>query len=229
MTATGVARRVAVMQPYFYPYAGYFRLLQQADVFVLFDCVQFIRRGRIHRTQLGHTENGPWLTLPLAPQKREVRICDLQFADNARSTFDQRLQQHSWIAAANGPLAPDIRAHLYSALDTPVDFLHRGLELVARSLGIKTRIVRSSTLGLPDSARAQERVIAAVQAVRGSHYVNAPGGRDLYQRSAFEAAGLALSFLTPYQGAYPYMLRALLEGAPGDIAADITRSSELSD
>jgi hypothetical protein len=44
--------RIAVMQPYFFPYAGYFRLLQAADHFVLLDCVQFPRRGRVHRTQV---------------------------------------------------------------------------------------------------------------------------------------------------------------------------------
>ena len=62
--------RVAVMQPYFYPYAGYFRLFAAADCFVVLDCVQFNRRGRVHRAQLLDARGG-WLTLPLARQPRE--------------------------------------------------------------------------------------------------------------------------------------------------------------
>ena len=72
---------VAVMQPYFMPYAGYFRLFAAADVFVLFDCVQFPRRGWVHRnrfaTAAGHLD---WLTLPLLKCPRETRIDELAFA-----------------------------------------------------------------------------------------------------------------------------------------------------
>jgi len=79
--ADGARRRVAVMQPYFFPYAGYFRLFTHVDEFVIFDCVQFPRRGRVHRCEFV-AANGTleWLTLPLARQSRDVLIRDLEFA-----------------------------------------------------------------------------------------------------------------------------------------------------
>ena len=78
-------KRVAVMQPYFFPYAGYFRLLHAVDDFVIFDCVQFPRRGRVHRTQVpGPTGQVEWLTLPLARHSRDTLIRDLAFAPDAR-------------------------------------------------------------------------------------------------------------------------------------------------
>ena len=59
--------RVAVMQPYFYPYMGYFQLLAAVDLFVVFDSVQFPRRGRVHRCEVPDGLSGArWLTLPLA-------------------------------------------------------------------------------------------------------------------------------------------------------------------
>ena len=82
---------VAVMQPYFLPYAGYFRLFAEADLVCLFDCVQFPRRGWVHRNQLpGYTGAAKWLTLPLAKRPMAIRIDDLAFApsaETARSTL----------------------------------------------------------------------------------------------------------------------------------------------
>src|SRR5689334_25196809 len=91
-TATLSRRRLAVMQPYFFPFAGYFRLFATVDQFVIFDCVQFPRRGRVHRSQVpGPNGTTKWLTLPLARRPRDVLIRDLEFAPNAREQFDQRL------------------------------------------------------------------------------------------------------------------------------------------
>src|SRR5215216_742373 len=80
---------IAVMQPYFFPYLGHFRLLSSVDIFVHFDCVQFPRRGYVHRNQMpkyppaGTEQQKYWLTLPLAAQAQDVRIADLAFAPDA--------------------------------------------------------------------------------------------------------------------------------------------------
>ena len=81
--------RIAIMQPYFYPYAGYFRLLYSADIFVALDCVQFPRRGWVHRNQL-HDQTGQrnWISLPLLKSNRDTtRICDLKFNSDAKKLF----------------------------------------------------------------------------------------------------------------------------------------------
>src|ERR1035437_8840548 len=99
------------MQPYFFPYAGYFRLFAVADVFVIFDCVQFPRRGRVHRTEVrGPLGTPEWLTLPLAYHSRDVLIRDLEFAPNARDRFDQRLARLPWLLTAAAPQAERVRA-----------------------------------------------------------------------------------------------------------------------
>lgn len=70
--------RASVMQPYYYPYAGYFRLFAAVDLFVILDCVQFNRRGRVHRYQKGNK----WVTLPIKKTDRDTtKICDLQWQD----------------------------------------------------------------------------------------------------------------------------------------------------
>lgn len=219
---------VAVMQPYFFPYAGYWRLLQAADVFVVFDCVQFLRRGRIHRCEL---PDGTWLTLPLAPAPRDTPISAMRLAPDARARFDDRLRAQAWIAAAQGPCAGRVRAWLSAPLDDRplADLLFDTLRETAALLRLPARIERSSALGLDPSLRGEQRVIAAVQAVGGGHYVNAPGGRALYDAGRFAAAGLRLSFLTPYEGEFRHLLPALLREAPEAIAQDIRRTTLLRD
>lgn len=219
---------VAVMQPYFFPYAGYWRLLHAADVFVVFDCVQFLRRGRIHRCEL---PDGRWLTLPLTPAPRDTAISAMRLAPDARKRFDERLREQPWIAATQGPCAERVRGWLGAPLDgRPLaDLLFDTLRDTATMLGLPARIVRSSALGLDPALRGEQRVIAAVRAVGGGHYVNAPGGRALYDAGRFAAAGLRLSFLAPYEGEFRHLLPALLREEPEAIARDIRRTTRLLD
>jgi hypothetical protein len=216
------------MQPYLLPYAGYWRLLQAADVFVVFDCVQFLRRGRIHRCEL---PDGSWLTLPLAPAPQETPISAMRLAADARARFDERLRAQPWIAAAQGPAAERVRGWLAAPLDgRPLaDLLLETLHDTAALLGLPARIERSSAFGLDPALRGEQRVIAAVRAVGGAHYVNSPGGRALYDAGRFAEAGLRLSFLAPYEGAFRYLLPALLRDEPELIAQDIRRTTLLLD
>src|SRR5204863_5264388 len=175
-------KRVAVMKPYFFPYAGYFRLFAQVDEFVLFDCVQFPRTGRVHRSEVAP---GSWLTLPLARKAREVLIRDLEFAPGARAEFDRRLAALPWLAQARGEPAEQLRAYLQAPLGGVVDFLETGLKLVNSLLGIDTPILRSSSLAIAPELRGQERIIAIARARGANTYLNPPGGRALYQPEAF--------------------------------------------
>ena len=188
------------MQPYVFPYGGYYRLLAEADEFVLFDCVQFNRRGRVHRCEVaGPAGQKEWLTLPLARQSREVLIRDLEFAPGARRTLDERLARHRWLKAGRGPLAEALREHLYGPLEGVADFLEDGLRLVAEALGLRARIRRSSTLPIDAGLRRQERVVAIARALGASEYLNLSGGRALYCGERFAAEGMTLRFLPPYE------------------------------
>src|SRR6266498_2645840 len=115
------------MQPYFFPYAGYFRLFCGVDEFVIFDCVQFPRRGRVHRAEVpGPNERLEWLTLPLAYQPRDVLIRDLAFSRNARVQFTDRLNRLPWVQSSTGSAADRIRSFLFGPLDCVIEYLQAG-------------------------------------------------------------------------------------------------------
>jgi hypothetical protein len=218
------------MQPYFFPYAGYFRLFAAVDTFVIFDDVQFPRRGRVHRCQIPGPRGGlEWLTLPLARQPLDTMISELAFAAGARDVFDRRLMRPRCLADAQGPWADRMRAYLHGPLVDVVAFLEAGLRLVADALDVHPRMVRSSSFALGPDVRGQERVIALVQALNGRTYVNAPGGRGLYQDEAFDRSGLELKFLAPYAGDRISILPALVRGARQTLRSEVFRQTQFID
>jgi hypothetical protein len=210
------------MQPYFFPYGGYFRLFTAADLFVILDCVQFPRRGRVHRCEVpGRGGGTEWLTLPLARQSRDALIRDLAFAPGARQEFDRRLARYAWIAQANGPSADAVRRFLNGPFGPVIGYLETGLRLVAALLQFETEIVRSSTFDIDASLRGQDRIIAIVKAAGGTRYVNSPGGRDLYDAKRFVLQGIDLCFLRRYGGPRWTILQALMGAPPESIRAAI--------
>ncbi len=200
---------VAVMQPYFMPYLGYYRLLQQADIFVAFDCVQFPRRGWVHRNRL-HGGNGElaWLTLPIRPGPRSIAIDELVFDDRSEGWWDAAVRRFPALrspgAQAAMELAGDVRPGGRAA-DYLVDQLVRMRDL----LGLEASVLRSSDFGLPAELRGEVRIVEICRRLTADRYVNAPGGRALYDPARFEAAGIELSFLPDWSGSYASTLERL--------------------
>ena len=191
------------MQPYFYPYLGYFHLIASVDLFLVFDCVQFPRRGRVHRAPLPG-ENS-WLTLPLARQPRDTLISGLRFADGKHGAWIDRLDGLPWMRSA-----PGLRTALASTrTGGVVDYLEMHLRIACDALGIRTEIRRSSTYRMGPELHAQDRVVALAKATGATGYVNLPGGRALYDRESFRAAGLGLSFVPDYSGPVQSMVHAI--------------------
>lgn len=212
---------VAIMQPYFLPYAGYFRLLAQADLFVVYDCVQFPRRGWVHRNQLiDRAGQERWLTLPLAHAPQAVLIRDLAFADNAEAEMAERLAPFDLATPLAGELGA-ILDRLARPQGRPVDYIVGLLETVTGRLDLPWRVAWSSELGLDPGLRGQARIIEIARRHGASRYLNAPGGRELYDDQAFAAAGLELAFLPPYAGPGGSILQRLLHEAPAAIRRDI--------
>lgn len=211
---------VAVMQPYFVPYAGYFRLFAAADVVALFDCVQFPRRGWVHRNRLRDAMGRPrWLTLPLtkAPQESEIRT--MAFAPDAAERFEADLRR----------LVPDQPRSAAVQLLEPirrvggqlVDYLEDTLKAACSELSLPFVTVRTSTLGLDPELCGVDRVVAAARRLGADVYLNSPGGRALYDQASFSKAGLSLRFLPAWSGDSLSILQRLIDDDPAAIRREI--------
>lgn len=202
--------RVAIMQPYFVPYAGYFRLFAAVDLFVIYDCVQFPRRGWVHRNRLPGPDGAPrWLTMPLAKAPRKTAIKDLAFRIGAQAEMTAALARFPALTT-DAARKDDLLQGVATIDGAPVDYLEKTLSLACRRLGVTRPTVRSSTLGIPAGLRSQDRILAIAEAVGAALYVNAPGGIDLYDPQAFQARGIELRFLPPYRGDGASILQRLV-------------------
>ena len=217
---------IAIMQPYFFPYGGYYRLFAAADVFVVLDCVQFPRRGWVHRNQLSNSKGEPqWLTLPFVKSDRDTtRICDLRFSEDAPHLMEEQMRRFPCLINLEKK-EPRLAAILSDFGVSPVQYLVRGLEWTTERLGLKRPIVMSSSFEIPERFKAQDRILEIAKRMNARHYVNAPGGRDLYEATAFEAAGLSLNFLPDYAGSYQSMLQRLLSEGTASVAQEILQNS----
>jgi hypothetical protein len=216
---------VAIMQPYFLPYAGYFRLFAATDLFVIYDCVQFPGRGWVHRNRLVDASGkGRWLTLPLAKAPQQSLIRDLRFSAGAADILAGRLRSFAALAQAPQPASPIMEA-LGDVGGTPVAYIERLLNRVVSYLDLPWNVVRSSSLDVPSSFRGQDRIIEIARRLGARQYVNAPGGRHLYDRDTFARAGIELRFLSDYPGPSASILARILAEAPHDLAKDIKASA----
>jgi hypothetical protein len=219
---------VAIMQPYFAPYAGYFRLMATTDIFVIYDCVQFPRRGWVHRNQLPDAAGDlQWLTLPLAKAPQEAKIRELAFRPDAAAAMVEAMQRF--------PLLNSRRPDPFGLIDLvrdvsvpPLDYIERLLARAAGAMDLPWNVLRSSSLSVPPEVTGQDRIIAIAQALGAARYVNAPGGRALYDAPRFEAVGLELRFLPEYQGSYASILARLLQEPVEAVAAELRASSMLT-
>jgi hypothetical protein len=163
--------RVAIMQPYFFPFRGYFRLLSETDLFVIYDDVQHIRRGWISRNRL-HDLSGEvrWLTLPLRKAPQETLIKDMRFAFTAVEEFRERLK-------------PFGRFKIPMDIDgSMVDYLERTLKDTAQFLGIRWNAIRSSELGIT-GLKAQDRILEICKRwARRTTSTRPAGGRCISRR-----------------------------------------------
>jgi hypothetical protein len=213
-------RTVAIMQPYFAPYAGYWRLLAGADLFVIYDCVQFPRRGWVHRNRLSAAEGElQWLTLPLAHAPFEARIDAVDFSDDAAQRMAERVR--AFPALDGAPQAALDYLHAAPFAGRLADYLSAQIVQARDLFGFDCELLRSSTLGLDEGLKAQDRILAILKAVGGDDYLNAPGGRDLYDEASFAAQGVRLRFLPDWRGGYESVLQRLAQAPPADIRAEV--------
>jgi hypothetical protein len=210
---------VAIMQPYFYPYAGYYRLFSRADLFVIYDCVQFPRRGWVHRNRLtGADGQLQWLTLRLVHAAQDTAIRDMRLEPLAMAQLASDLRRFPAVERASTRLCQ--RLPLLEGADTLVDYLERNLRAALDLLGIVCPMIRSSTLEVDPALRGQQRILAIASLLGATRYLNSPGGRDLYDSAAFARAGIDLEILEPATGSPASLLERLCSEARHSILAD---------
>jgi hypothetical protein len=190
--------RIALMQPYFFPYIGYFQLMAACDLFVVYDDVQFIKGGWLNRNRILVNGSPEWITLPVASAPHTLCIRDRSYLLHDRSAV--RLPARIASAYRRAPFVERTMRLVEEILCFPdanvAMFNTHLLRRVASHLGIFTPVALSSQIPKTCLLSKEERVLAICRAVGATSYVNAIGGRPLYSQRAFSQASIELKFLS---------------------------------
>jgi len=190
---------IAVMQPYLFPYLGYFQLAQKVDRFLMLDDVNFIKGGWINRNRLLNSGKPRWMTLALSNGSPNRLINEIEISDG--TDWRQRVSNLFDAAYRDAPHRDTARPLLDEILKTTKpqlsDLLNRSIRSVCNVLGIDAKI-ESTTAKYPKKGmKGQDRILDLCQTLGAAAYVNLPGGRELYDHAAFEKLGVKLRFLEP--------------------------------
>jgi len=199
------------MQPYFLPYIGYFQLINLCDKFVIYDDIQFTKRGWINRNRILARGQPLTVTIPVAKDSDFLDICRREVAGDFKSGKMMNIFRESYRGAPFWTEQEQMLGEILGSSDRNLfGFVANSLRELVGRLEIDTELVVSSTLDVDRRLVGQERVVATCQAIGATDYVNPIGGRELYTRSYFAESGIELSFLksklTPYdQGGAPWV------------------------
>lgn len=188
---------VAVMQPYFFPYLGYFQLMAQCDRFVLLDDVQYVERRWMNRNRILLQGAPAWLTYPVVngPQTATINCRHYVGTAEARRRLLNRVRGAYQSALQCDPICELIGACLDCQGSSVADVNAHLLGIVAMKLQINCELIRASDLSVESTVRGEQRILAICRQLRASEYVNPIGGVDLYHEEHFAAEGIRLTFL----------------------------------
>ena len=188
---------LAIMQPYFLPYIGYWQLLHAADTFLILDDVSYINRGWINRNRIFCNGSPTWMTVPLQGASQNRDICDIELATEAKWRRKILATLNSNYASA--PHQKEVISIMEAILEVDCinlsAFLNRSLQLVADYIGLACKILPTSSVYPKNGQAGPARILDLCQQVGAEYYINAAGGRELYSKSMFDDSGVSLSFV----------------------------------
>lgn len=185
------------MQPYLFPYFGYFQLLFCADVFVLYDDANYIKQGYINRNTIMAGGRPYRFTVPVSNGSSNSRIKDVTFLPGNRKLL-RTIEQGYAGARCFDVVFPMLERVLSEGEHNSVtDVCEAGIRLVSDYLDVPVRLVRASAMDYDRSGDASAKLASMCRAAGADEYVNSIGGQHLYNGSWFESQGIRLRFLKP--------------------------------
>lgn len=198
--------KIAIMQPYLFPYIGYFQLMKSVDQFVVYDNIQFTKKGWINRNRILVNGQDHYLSLPLKKDSDRLNINQRFLSDE----FDkEKLKILNKIKGVYGK-APHFKSvlvlieEILNFQDNNLfDFIYNSLEFIKEFLDIKCTLIKSSELNFNiEDFKGQDKVIAICNQLNTNTYINPIGGMSLYSKEIFKENDIVLNFIKSYEIEY---------------------------
>lgn len=190
-------KKIAVMQPYLFPYIGYIQLINAVDRFIVFDDVNYITRGWINRNYILVNREKKLFTVPLKKVSQNKLIKDVDIVSDL--TWKRKFLKTLRLAYSKTPFFDDVFPIIRDIVDTQEEklskFITGSLMAIIKILNIKTDIVPSSRAYGNRHLKGKDRLIDICKKEEAGCYINPIGGQELYEKNYFEENGIALKFI----------------------------------
>ncbi len=186
------------MQPYLFPYIGYWQLISTVDAFVIYDNVKYTKQGWINRNRILVGRKDYLFTVPLKKDSDSLDVCQRRLAESFAqdsASLVSRIES-AYGNASNFQDTIELVSRCFRFDDPNLfNFIYYSVTQVCEYLGISTPIVKSSTISTGNGLKKEHRVMAICKALGATEYINPIGGMELYNREEFKLEGLNLVFL----------------------------------
>lgn len=186
--------KIAVMQPYFFPYIGYYQLAYEVDKFIFFDDVNFIKKGYISRNSVLLNGARKDFSVPVLKISQNRKIVEHNYVGDF-SEFINLMQRAYAEAPFYRQIMPIISEVVYDADLNVARKNAKTIIYVFEYLGLSRKFCFSSQLGLNDQEKGQDRILKICEKLKANEYKNAIGGRHLYDFETFQNSGIHLNFI----------------------------------
>ncbi len=186
--------KLAIMQPYFLPYIGYFQLINAVDTFVIYDDVNYIKQGWINRNYILLNGGRHLINLGLNGASSFKLINQIKIGTN-RNKLVKTISQSYTKAPYFKEIFPVIKECLLFKNDNLAEFVTNSLQSIANTLNIKTKFVFSSDIENDKALNGQDKIVNINKCMGADNYTNPIGGVELYSNTEFDNNGIKLNFL----------------------------------
>lgn len=190
-------KKIAIMQPYFFPYIGYFQLINSVDEFVIYDNIQFTKKGWINRNRILLNQKDEYISLPLKKDSDFLNVNQRLLSDTWKVDRKKMLNKivESYRKAPQFELAyPLFEKCLMIEEANLFNFIYNSIRETLQYLSITSTMTVSSSIQIDHQLKSEEKVIAICNAQNASTYINPSGGIELYSKERFERNGIILLF-----------------------------------
>ncbi|WP_083336797.1 WbqC family protein [Polaromonas sp. JS666] len=191
-------RSLAIMQPYFFPYLGYWQLISAVDKFVIYDDVNYIKSGWINRNRILVNAEPTYITVPLERASPYKTIAETNVDGSGR--WRGKLAKMVALSYGRAPFFSEVFPSIENLIrhETPSlsAYLAHQISTLAGLLDIDTEFALSSASYDNRHLSGQDRVLDICETEEAGTYVNAIGGKAIYDPAAFARRGIDLRFIS---------------------------------
>lgn len=189
---------LAIMQPYLFPYIGYWQLINAVDTFVIYDNIQFSKKGWFHRNNILLNGKKTLFSIPLKKDSDSLDVIERFISDGADKEINKITRQIE-IAYKKAPYFEDVFPMIKEIFQNKeknlFKYIYNSVLQVCDYLEIDTKIIISSTIDIDHSLKSQDKVIALNKVLNATKYINPIGGIELYDFEKFQNENIELFFL----------------------------------